>query len=308
MNNVALIGASGFIGRHLLNLLKGEGIHISALCRSEKSEEFFNNSGINYIKGDIYDCNTLDILFNEVDVVVILSHINDSDNCTVLIKNIVRTCVNKKVKRIIYCSSAVVVGDVKDDVITELTKCRPIEKYEKEKLNVENLFEEICRNRVELVVLRPTAVVGIGGKNLVKMTKSILYGNKILNYFKSSLNRDRRMNLVCVENVTSAILFLIKSNNYFNGEIFIISDDDCKFNNYRDIEGYLLSYLYNKKTVIPRIPIPRPIFKMILFLKYKRVVNTKRVYSSKKLESLGYVKPVELLLGLRVFVDWVKNI
>ncbi len=306
MSNVAVIGGSGFIGKHLLELLTKKGITIRALSHSDTSKAYFDANRIDYFQGDIYNTGSLRQLCKDVAVLVILTHLDNlpSNN---LIKNIVQICVKGGVKRIIYCSSAVIVGDVKEDVITESTICNPVNSYEKHKLIVERLLTEECKNKIQLAILRPTAVFGKGGKNLIKLANSILYGNKIVNYIKSSMNQDRKMHLVYIRNVTEALYFLIISKENFSSEIFIISDDDCMSNNYRDVELLLTKHLLGVDKLVPRILIPKIVLKLILFIKYKRSVNTKRIYSSKKIESRGYEKPVDFLFGLKAFSDWYKH-
>jgi hypothetical protein len=54
------------------------------------------------------------------------------------------------------------------------------------------------------------------------------------------------MNLVSVENVVGAIFFLTQLRAKHKYEIFIISEDNNKKNNYQRIEKIIMKYLENK--------------------------------------------------------------
>jgi hypothetical protein len=43
------------------------------------------------------------------------------------------------------------------------------QEYEKNKLKIEQVFLDISLGKFEMTILRPTAVFGDGGKNLVKL-------------------------------------------------------------------------------------------------------------------------------------------
>lgn len=188
-----------------------------------------------------------------------------------------------------------------------MTVCNPISAYEKSKYLTEQLLIKYCQDNIELVILRPTAIFGEGGKNLVKLANSILNGSKFVNYVKSSLIGYRKMNLVCINNVTAALYFLIISKESFQGDVFIISDDDSEYNNYKNIERYLTKYLLNIDKLLPRVPVPRLVLNLLLIIKYGRKININRTYSCKKIENYGFVKPEELLKGLKNFSYWINK-
>ena len=115
------------------------------------------------------------------------------------------------------------------------------------------------------------------------------------------------MNLVCIDNVVSSIIFLIETNRRIDGEVFIISDDESHINNYREIEKYMNKRLGFKDYSFPRFPLPNFVLTTLLTLAGKSNVNPNRVYSSQKLMNAGFKKPISFEMGLDSFADWYEK-
>jgi nucleoside-diphosphate-sugar epimerase len=284
LQKVAIIGASGFIGQHLIReLIKQECIQICVLVHQTpiKIQE-----GINYIEGDLLKLSSLDNLLSEDSIVINLAYL--PNNSLQAMKNLAISCEKNSVKRLIHCSTAVVVGSAQTDFIREDTTCRPTSEYQISKLAIENNLLKLSKDKFELTILRPTAVFGDGGKNLLKLVNGLINGNMLLNYSKSCMYGHRSMNLVSVENVVSALIFLMNSKNV-DREIFIISDDDAKINNYRDVEDTLLK-IFDKSYCLPRVPIPKFILTITLRVMGKLSISPYVKFSDKKLCELGHKK------------------
>ena len=221
--------------------------------------------------------------------------------------NLADACTTAQIKRLIHCSTSVSLGNMPDDEITEETKCNPRSDYEVVKLEIEKLLNEKEYNQFELTILRPAAVFGPRGQNLLKLADNLREGNKLINYLKSCLYNHRRMNLVCIDNVVSSIIFLIETNRRIDGEVFIISDDENPINNYREIEKYMFKRLGFKDYSFPRIPLPNFVLTTLLTLAGKSNVNPNRVYSSQKLMKVGFKKPISFEVGFDSFADWYEK-
>ena len=221
--------------------------------------------------------------------------------------NLADACTTAQIKRLIHCSTSVSLGNMPDDEITEETKCNPRSDYEVVKLEIEKLLNEKEYNQFELTILRPAAVFGPRGQNLLKLADNLRESNKLINYLKSCLYNHRRMNLVCIDNVVSSIIFLIETNRRIDGEVFIISDDENPINNYREIEKYMFKRLGFKDYSFPRIPLPNFVLTTLLTLAGKSNVNPNRVYSSQKLMKVGFKKPISFEVGFDSFADWYEK-
>jgi nucleoside-diphosphate-sugar epimerase len=310
MKMIAVTGVSSFIGQHLARYLSTHGdaeVHI--LIHENKPKHVMDTKGIVPVEGDLLKPDTLRDLFEPACTVINLAYLNRSpmrENLDAM-ENLVKNCIEARIKRLVHCSTAVVVGGVPDDVITEETPCNPKSEYETIKFQIEGLLREKARNHFELVILRPTAVFGPGGRNLLKLAGDLAGGNSFVNYLRSCLFGSRRMNLVNVTNVTSAILFLASADERVDGETFIVSDDEYPENNYRDVEKQLIRELDCREYVLPRIPLPQTLLSHVLRLAGRTNANPCRVYSSEKIRSMGFQKKTSFEAGLTSFAEWYKK-
>jgi nucleoside-diphosphate-sugar epimerase len=298
---LVIIGASGFIGEHLLNVLaERNDIEIRVLVHSNRSNKHAN---LSFIEGDLLRPDSLDALLSKNCTVINLAYLvqGNLDAMT----NLAMACARNQVKRLIHCSTAVVVGRAGVDWVTESTLCVPVSEYEQTKLQMEEILLEKAIGKFEITILRPTAVFGPGGKNLLKMANELLTRNLWVNYVKSCLFNRRSMNLVCVGNVVAALVFLVDAEKV-DREVFIISDDDSPVNNYRDIEDRLLAN-FGKSYFVPRVFIPKLCLGALLRLAGKSNINPSIKYSDQKLVRLGFKKPQNLEMAIVAFVAWYKN-
>ena len=311
MPAIVITGASGFIGRHLVAelLSRSNAIQIRVLIHHSLGGHKFQNKNLVTFNGDLMRPETLEGLFEPGCTVVNLAYLPSRSNHDNLLAmtNLADACVKARIKRMVHCSTAVVVGRVPNDEITEETRCIPASPYELTKIEVEMLLSGKAQGHFEYVTLRPTAVFGFGGKNLLKLAEDLVHGNRTINYLKSCVYGYRNMNLVCIDNVTSAIAFLIESDKNIDQETFIISDDDEPTNNYRYIERYLINEFGLKDYVLPQVTMPGFLFSAALKLSGKSNTNPMRVYHARKLMANGYKKKISFDDGLRAFADWFKR-
>ena len=121
MKRVVILGGGGFIGGHLAKRLKQEGNHVRIF--DIKKHEYFSHDEIchEFILGDLTDPNVVKLVIEEgVDEVYqlaadmggalyIFTGENDANvmyNSATINLNVAHECVNKKVKKVFYSSSA----------------------------------------------------------------------------------------------------------------------------------------------------------------------------------------------------------
>lgn len=298
---VVVIGASGFIGEHLLNVLvERKDIELRVLVHRKKAK---SHPGINFIEGDLLKLDSLDALFGKNCTVINLAYL--AQNNLDAMANLAKACAKNQVRRLIHCSTAVVDGGARSDWVAESTPCIPTSEYEKTKLQIEAILLEAAIGKFEVSILRPTAVFGAGGENLLKLAHELIMGNQCVNYVRSCVFNRRSMNLVCVENVVAALVFLLDADKV-DREVFIISDDDSPVNNYRDVENRLLTN-FGKPYPVPRVFVPEFILSVLLRLARKSNTNPSKKYSDQKLAKIGFKKPQNLEVGIDAFAKWYKN-
>ena len=306
----AVTGASSFIGQHLIRSLSTDkDCEVRILIHENKPKYVIDIHGMTPVEGDLLKPDTLINLFEPDCTVINLAFITRLPLRVNLdaIENLIEKCVKVRIRRLVHCSTAVVVGGVRDDVITEETPCDPKNEYETIKLQIEELLKAKARGRFELALLRPTAVFGPGGKNLLKLAGNLNGGNTFVNYLKSCMFDSRRMNLVNIDNVISALLFLAFTPHRMDGDIFIISEDENPANNYRDVEKHLIKELGCKEYFLPRLPLPQILLSTMLKLAGRSNPNPNRAYSSEKIRSMGFQKNTSFEAGLSSFADWYRR-
>ena len=307
MRVIAITGVTGFIGEHLLNqLVRRKGIELRVLIHEKTNKNIMSRNNIKTIEGDLLKFETIKELIVPGCTVINLVYLKECSKQENLcaIANLVEVCAKAKIKKFIHCSTASVAGRVSSETIDENTVCNPWDEYEKNKLAIEELLLEKYGGLFEVAILRPTAVFGAGGLNLMKLANELYSGSRFVNYLKSCLFGSRTMNLVCVENVASAIVFLISSSKPFDNEVFIISDDKFSKNNYRYVADYLLKRMKLGGYIFPIKPLPSYFFTIFLRLMGKSNINPKRIYNSTKLENLGWERTAGFDQCLDSFTDW----
>lgn len=309
-NELALIGGSGFIGRHLLRAFaKDPSAQVRVLVHQRDPGESLTAPNILAATGDLLESGSLSALITNGCTVVNLAYLAAGlrDDNLAAATNLARACRIGKARRMVHVSTATVVGAASDDVITESTPPDPRLDYERAKLAVERRLTEEAGSGFELVILRPTAVFGPHGRNLVTLAASLLASAVASNYVRSCIQGRRKMNLVCVDNVLAAIRFAIDVRLAGGAETFIVSDDDDDLNNYRDVEAILRARLGCGDHVVPPVPLPPALLRMVLRLQGRSNANPDRVYSNVRLTGAGFRKATPLAAALASFADWYRQ-
>jgi len=309
LNTVVIIGASGYIGKHLLKRLPGhDDVHIKVLSRSLQNDNKFG-SGVEIIKGDLRSLDSLSGIFEMGCTVINLAYLWEAGEKTNLLatRNLLEACKVAKIGCLIHCSTAAVVGRASDNLVTETTPCLPITEYGITKLKIEQMILESVKDNFNAVIIRPTSVFGINGLPLSKLAQDLIFGNKLLNYLKSSLFGRRRMNLVNVDNVVAAIIFLMQQSSNINGEIFIISDDDNPINNFEDVEEYLMKAFCIPAYRLPRLKLPLGLLQSALKILGRNNVNPRCNYAQDKLLALSFKRSISFDASLEQYVSWYRS-
>lgn len=310
MRNICVTGATGFIGRHLLeNLSRQQGVNIRALAHRTPDELLPRLNNVIWVRADLGDPRAAGELCLQGGTLIHLAHpphwpLQTYQEC---ISRLAQAASEQGVRRVIHCSTAVVVGAACDQRIVETTPPQPRNDYEKNKLALESAWLKHALGKFDLAIARPTAVFGPGGKNLLALADALCGGSALINYLRSSVFGRRRMNLVCIQNVVSAIGFLAARDAACGGAAFLISDDDDPLNNFRDVERILKRELGIGNHTLPPVPVPSSVLKMLLRLSGRSNTNPERVYDGSGLRNAGWRSVCRLEQGLREFAAWYKT-
>ena len=265
-------------------------MQVKAVARKIPCDVSLQQEGVTWCSADILEPAGLNELLNPGDVVINLAYISDADAAKNLnlINNVIDACINNKVARLIHCSTAVVAGVTQSARVDESTTCEPLTPYEKSKLTVEQCVLGSLSSGLDVAILRPTAIVGVGGKNLLKLANSLQAGNKIINYLRSCLFGKRPLHLVSVRDVAAALLHLAVLPGRLNGEIYIVSSDDDPENNFHRVEEILMCSLGLKPYLFPPLHLPAQVLLLLQRIKGRSDTNMYRFYDSQKLQSTNF--------------------
>ncbi len=162
-------GGGGFLGRHIVQQLLERGDSVVAFSRHEYTE--LVNMGAKSIKGNIQDYETLSKACMNVDVVFHVAALagmwgpwKDFYTTNVLgTENVIKVCIDKKVRKLIYTSSPSVIFSNKDQEFINESVPYP-KKYEsfyaKSKAMGEKLVIEANSETLLTCSLRPHLIFG----------------------------------------------------------------------------------------------------------------------------------------------------
>lgn len=304
MHTIAITGANGFLGRHLVyECVKHECLNLRLLVRNRKVFQHLSNDVATICEGDLLIPESLKIFLKPNITLIHLAYINNNEALNIrATSNLIEVAKQLNVKRVVHCSTAVVVGfNVKGDV-TENTMPAPKGEYQETKYRIEEILRAELPPNVELAILRPTEIIGPGGQGLLGMIKRLHCARPYKNFIYHSILKYRRFNYVSVYNVLAALILLASTPIKQMGDIYNISDDDDTDNNYASVEKIINASLKRKHEYPFDIGLHRFLLSF-LFRLLPAHSPPNRIYSHSKISSLGYRKVVTLRSAISEIVS-----
>lgn len=324
-NSILVIGATGFIGKHLVESLAKKRDKITCLVRKSSKKrdvDFLKRLKVNLVYGDLKNKKSLKGLGKTINTVIYLAgggrvaSLSKKDFNS-LYKYNIKTLQNfldsiGKIKKIIFLSSISAMGVQKGNIMDETTPCIPHIPHEKCKFFAEELIKKYSKiKKYNFVILRPSIVYGeMGFGDSFDMIKRINRG-----IFFMPGNGKNITPWVYVKNVIAAIELLIKKGD---NEIYIINNDEkVSFNEIIT----MVSKDLNKKVFLIHLPIS--LLKPLTFIQEKiflilnktpplnmyrlNSMTSDRLYSIQKIKEEGYEQKNNLKDSLTKTVNWYKN-
>ena len=305
---VTLIGASGFVGTRLMDLLK-EDYRLKNI--DIQPSHFFPNLTIT---GDVREFSSIKGLLTETDVVVLLAaqHRDDVTPTSLYydtnvegMKNVLKAMECNGVKRIVFFSSVAIYGLNKENP-NESTPADPFNHYGKSKWQAELVLQEWYKDHQDwnIDIIRPTVIFGERNRGNVYNLLHLLSTGK----FMRVGNGRNVKSMAYVGNVVAFVKYMIENvtegYNVFN----YIDKPDFNMNQLTEL---VCSQLGKK---IPSVQIPYWIgmaggyfFDLIAFITRKKLeVSSVRVrkycattqFDSTKAHNTGFQAPYTLKEGL----------
>ena len=304
MKTICLIGATGFVGQPLQRAIERSGFFEVRAMQHRTS--ISAGSGMQVIKGDFGDPQTLSQLLLPGSIVVNLAYAGEDSalrNAAVL----GQCCKDIGVQRLIHISTAMVYGNPPVRRVNEDTACKPGDGYGRTKLEIEKILTDSARNAFEIVILRPTAIIGPRGRNLETLATRVARASRIERMLRAVVMGRRRMHMVDLEALVMAIMFFANNTRTGAQQMYIVSDDEHPLNNYFAMESCMADALG-----VPRLPqwlplVPAPVFKLLLEVLGRSDPEPDRIYSPANLQASGFLMPRDLRMAIIEYAKWFAN-
>lgn len=231
---VLITGANGFLGSWLTRELTHEGHDVFALVRKGSDLSELKGVACKYLYGDITDLDSLYRSFEGIDAVFHLAGLiaykkadrkmMESVNVGGT-ANVIKACLSKKIKRLIYVSSVTAIGaSFEPDSILNEESSYTIQNldlgYFETKHKAENLIKQACiDSNLDCVILNPSTIYGPGDAKKGSRKTQVKVAQGKFKFFTSG-----GVSVVAVEDVVSAILSAWKVGR--KGERYILSGEN----------------------------------------------------------------------------------
>ena len=225
LGRIAITGATGFIGKRLVEAMLYRGIRVSPLVRSTSGDA-------RAVAVDLSEPETLNEALKDIEVVVHCAgyahaHQEVSDsvdqthqliNCTYAV-NTAYAAARAGVRRFVFCSSVKAVGEPGELCVDESHVAEPETSYGRAKRAAERGLSEIsAATGMEVVVLRLTMVYGDGSRgNLERMLRLVAGG-----WFPPLPDTGNKRSMVHVADVVDALI-LAASHPSAAGRTYIVA-------------------------------------------------------------------------------------
>lgn len=165
MKTVLIIGASGFVGRHLARALLAQGYAVRALARNPARLQDLSSAGCEIVQGDISDFSSVQRAVNGVEAVYISIHTlspQGGGGARFMevekngVQNVVAACRSCGAARVVYVTSLGMSPHARSEWLRE--------RWHTEQL--------LLRSGLEATVIRPGYIMGVGGRGFDTVVSS----------------------------------------------------------------------------------------------------------------------------------------
>ena len=262
---ILITGGTGFIGSHLVEALVKKGYKVRCLVRNPNKLNYLRNLGVDFkdlgvdvVYGDITDRDSLLHAVKGVSTVVHLAGVlgkwgvPDKIYWDVHVRGtklLLEACINEGVKRFIYCSSAGVLGPIKNPPANEDWPYNPSNVYEETKAVAEKLVLSY-KNKMAVTIIRPEFVYGPRDMHVLKLFDAIQKGK-----FFIIGNGQTLLHPTYISDVIQAFLLCLENEKSI-GKIYLITGET-------PVKVIELSTI-----IAEELGVPPPIFRIPKWLAY----------------------------------------
>jgi dihydroflavonol-4-reductase len=210
---IAVTGATGFIGSHLVECLLARGHEVSCLVRDPARQGWIEGVPVRTVRGDLDSPSALAALVEGQDVVVHSAGMTKAKSFDQFVRvNVEGTARvveaiharGRRVQRLVYFSSQAAMGPSPGGVaLAEDAPQRPVSLYGKSKSMAEALLRD-SRGSLPVTVIRPPAVYGPRDRDVLTFFRLVKGG------LAPVLTGERRISVVFVKNLVQGVALAIE--------------------------------------------------------------------------------------------------
>jgi len=314
---IAVTGANGFIGQHLIRELENRGHSVRAVVRTDAAAAAVDKLPETVITRDPYDADAWRAALEGCDAVVHLiglahgaaeraeDELERFRRVNMEITERVRdACRRIGVKRLIYLSSIKAVGEGSEKPYAEDATCNPTTAYGISKREAELLLlGGASDGPPEISVLRPPLVYGEAVKgNVERMMKLVRKGFPLPIRCLSA-----RRSMVYVGNLTDALATLLAAPQPVCG-VFHVADAGPP----PSARGFLLAVAEAMGKRVVQLPVPAPLLRLAgrmvgMSEEAAQLTRSLTVDAVRLRKELSWRAPVPSAEGLRRTVEWFMD-
>ena len=304
---VALTGATGFLGRHLLEALLDKGFVVRALTRRNQEPR----AGVEWVRGDIVDPAAMMALTRRADIVIHAAGLIKAKTRSEFFRinrdgteRLLKSASENGVKRFLFISS--------------LAAREPhLSHYAASKAAAESLILD-RKWPYETLIMRPPAIYGPGDMEILKILKATKYG-----FLPAPGSIKNRFSMIHGADLAKAISILINFKAFTQKPIFEIDDGKEKGYTIPDIAQAIAAA--TGEAPVKCIPIPSWAIKPLssINLMISKVFSTTPMLTPSKAAELihsdwtasptkniyirGWQIEHDLTSGLKNTIEWYRH-
>ncbi|MFN0202355.1 MAG: NAD-dependent epimerase/dehydratase family protein [Bacteroidia bacterium] len=236
---ILLTGATGFLGKYLVEELLSAGYSLRLLVRDAKKAAFQASPQLEIVEGEVNDVLALDKAFEGITYVVhaaALVSFNPKEKAKMMqvnvegTANVVNLCLIHQVKKLVFMSSIAALGRAEGNaLISEKTRWQEGSSNSNYAVSKRRAELEVYRGVEEglnAIILNPGQIIGAGhwqqstGKFYSIIHKGLSFYNRGINGVVGAADVAKAMRLVLEKEIKSGEKFILVTENMSQKDLF----------------------------------------------------------------------------------------
>lgn len=320
---ILVTGATGFTGGHLAERLAKQGRPVRALVRDPERCDELRRWGVELVRGDLCDPESLRGATRGVDVVYHIAALFRPENVTrrdMWATNVEGTqhmldaSIEAGVRRFVHCSTVGVHGDIKRPPADEAAPYQPGDYYQESKTEGEKIaYRYMEAKRLPIVIFRPGGIYGPRDLRFLKLFKAIQNRS-----FVMLGSGEIRYQLIYVDDLVDGILLCGEKAEAVGKAYILTGDEPLTLNQLVQTIAGIVG-VKPRRLRLPVTPVYLAGLLCELLCKpfginpplYRRRVDffrkTRWFDIAKAKRELGFVPKTDPATGLRLTADWYRE-